>query len=62
VYEILVQGELSEALASTLGARKFEPRAGKTLIVVEVVDQAHLHGILERLRDLAIEIERFNTV
>jgi hypothetical protein len=62
VYEILVRGELSETLAAGLGARRFEPRRGKTLVVLEVIDQAHLHGILERLRDLAIEIERVNPV
>ena len=62
VYEILVRGELSEALTATLGARSFEPRRGKTLVVVEVIDQAHLHGILESLRDQAIDIERVNPV
>jgi hypothetical protein len=62
VYEILVRGAMSEALASGLGARSFEPRQGKTLIVVEVIDQAHLHGVLEQLRDLAIDIERVNPV
>ena len=62
VYEILVRGAVSEKLASGLGARRFEPRRGKTLIVVEVIDQAHLHGILEQLRDLAIDIERVNPV
>jgi hypothetical protein len=62
VYEILVRGELSEAIAAGLGARRFEPRRGMTLIVVDVIDQAHLHGILERLRDLAIDIERVNPV
>jgi hypothetical protein len=62
VYEILVRGAVSESLASGLGARSFEPREGKTLIVVECLDQAHLHGILEQLRDLAIDIERVNPV
>jgi hypothetical protein len=62
VYEILVRGSLTEALAATLGAKRFEPRRGKTLVVVEVIDQAHLHGILENLRDAAIDIERVNPV
>jgi len=62
VYEILVRGELGETTAAELGARRFEPRRGKTLVVVEVIDQAHLHGILERLRDLAVDIERVNPV
>jgi hypothetical protein len=62
VYEILIRGGISETLASDLGARRFEPGGGKTLIVVDVIDQAHLHGILEQLRDLAIDIERVNPV
>jgi hypothetical protein len=62
VYEIVVRGSVSEDVASRLGARRFEPRRGMTLIVVEVIDQAHLHGLLEQLRDLAIDIERVNPV
>jgi hypothetical protein len=62
VYEILVRGEIDEELLSILGARRFEPSLGKTLILVDVIDQAHLHGILESLRDRAIDIERVNPV
>jgi hypothetical protein len=61
-YEILVWGEIDEDFASLLGARRFHVSAGKTVIVVEVIDQAHLHGILESLRDRAIDIERVNPV
>ena len=61
-YEISVRGEIGEALAADLGARRFEACPDKTLLVVEVIDQSHLHGILERLRDLNIEIERVNPV
>lgn len=61
-YEILVRGEIDEEFAALLGARRFEPSRGKTAIVVEVIDQAHLHGILESLRDRAIDIERVNPV
>lgn len=62
VYEIVVRGELSEAIAADLGARRFEPLRGKTVIVLEVIDQAHLHGILESLRDQAIDVERVNPI
>jgi hypothetical protein len=62
VYEILVRGNLGDAVVGGLGARSFEPRRGKTLVVVDVIDQAHLHGILESLRDQGIEIERVNPV
>jgi len=61
-YELLVRGELSEELLADLGARSFEPRRGKTLILVDVIDQSHLHGILDWLQSRNIAIERVNPV
>ena len=61
-YEVLVRGAPSDDLVSDLGARCFEPSKGKTLIVVDVIDQSHLHGILNRLQDHNIVIERVNPV
>lgn len=68
-YEIIVRGELSdhfastflsESLESTVGPARVEPADGRTAVVVEVIDQAHLLAVLERLRDLSLEIERVN--
>jgi hypothetical protein len=68
-YEIVVRGELSErfastfvseSLGSTVGRARVEPGDGSTAIVIEVIDQTHLLAVLERLRDLALEIERVN--
>jgi hypothetical protein len=68
-YEIVVRGELSDRFASTflsesvgsaVGSAHVEPSDGTTAIVIEVIDQAHLLAILERLRDLSLEIERVN--
>ena len=61
-YEVLVRGELSDDLIADLGARRFEPCRGKTLILVDVIDQSHLHGVLGWLEDRNIEIERINPV
>ena len=61
-YEICVRGTFGETLADELGARSVDLGRGKTALIVEVVDQAQLHGVIERLRDLNIEIERINTV
>jgi hypothetical protein len=69
MYEIVVRGELSERFASRFlservgsrpGRARVEPGDGTTTIVIEVIDQAHLLAILERLRDLSLEIERVN--
>jgi hypothetical protein len=68
-YEIVVRDELSdrfastfltESLGSTVGTPRVEPGDGTTTIVIEVIDQTHLLAILERLRDLSLEIERVN--
>jgi hypothetical protein len=68
-YEIVVRGELSERFASTflseslgssVGPARVEPADGVTAIVIEVIDQTHLLAVLERLRDLSLEIERVN--
>jgi hypothetical protein len=62
VYEILVRGKLGNGLCNELGASRFEERGASTLIVIEIVDQSHLHGTIERLRDLNVEIESVNPV
>ena len=59
-YEILVRGTVTDTLIADLDARCSEQTEGKTVIVVAVVDQSHLHGILARLGDLNIEIESVN--
>jgi hypothetical protein len=68
-YEIVVRGELSErfpstflteSLGSTVGRARVEPGDGATAIVIEVIDQTHLLAVLERLRDLSLDIERVN--
>ena len=61
-YEIVVRGELGEDLVTDLGARRFEPGHGKTLIVIDVIDQSHLQGVLASLHDRNVVIERVNPV
>ena len=61
-YEVLVRGELGDDLIAELGARRFERSNGKTVIFVDVIDQSHLHGVLGRLQENNIGIERVNPV
>jgi hypothetical protein len=61
-FEVLVRGELAPDLFDELGARGFRPCRGKTLILIDVIDQSHLHGVLGWLEDHNIEIERVNPV
>ena len=61
-YEIVVRGTMDDELVSDLGGRCFHPQPGKTLIVVDMIDQAHLHGVLAWLENRNIEIERVNPI
>ena len=61
-YEVVVRGALSDDLLSQIGARHFEPCPGKTLVIIDVIDQSHLHGVLGYLQDHNIDVERVNPV
>ena len=61
-FEVLVRGELSGDLVAELDATGYRPCRGKTLLLVEVIDQSHLHGVLGWLEDHNIDIERINPV
>jgi hypothetical protein len=53
VYAIRVRGELDPAWSVWFPAMEVHTdRAGESLIVGPVVDQAALHGLLARIRDL----------
>ncbi len=55
-YRITVSGRLSERFASAFGGMVLEPAPGATTLVGDVADQAHLYGLIERLRDLGLEL------
>ena len=61
-FEVLVPGDLSVDLVDALDAKSYTPCRGKTLILVDVIDQSHLHGVLGWLEDHNIDIERVNPV
>ena len=54
---ITVRGRLSRRLAAAFDDITFAPRRGATELVGEVADQAQLHGLLSRIRDLGLELE-----
>lgn len=54
---ITIRGRLSSHLASTFDGMTSVSRRGATDLVGEVVDQAHLYGLLARISDLGLELE-----
>lgn len=56
-YEIRIQGQLDSSWRAWFGGLTVTPLAnGETLIAGSLPDQAALHGILTKLRDLNLPI------
>lgn len=62
MFRIWVEGRLKEGFARGIdpGISQEEAVASTTLSG-QVVDQAQLHGLLEQLRQLGVEVTRFET-
>jgi len=54
---IKVRGRLSDRLASAFDGMCMVRCTGATELVGEIADQAQLHGVLSRIRDLGLELQ-----
>ena len=53
---IVVAGELSSRFASAFPGMALQCDAGRTVITGTVVDQAHLHGLLNQVSALGLDL------
>jgi hypothetical protein len=61
-YEIRVEGHLDDHWSATLGnLTVLRLRDGTTLLTGALVDQAQLHGVLARIRDLGVPLLTLRT-
>jgi hypothetical protein len=57
IYEVRVQGHLEDHWSEWLGKLAVQRQAdGTTVLVGPVVDQAALHGVINRIRDLGVPL------
>ena len=57
IYRIRVSGHLDDRWSEWLGGMALQRRDdGTTLLVGPVVDQAALHGVITRIRDLGVPL------
>jgi hypothetical protein len=56
MYQICVQGRLTERLAAALEGKTLHGGAVNTVFTGEVRDQSQLYGLLDGLRDLGVEL------
>jgi hypothetical protein len=61
-YEIVVRGRLSRRYERAFDGATLVPHNGKTTLRADLADQSQLYGLLNRLRDLGIELVSVNTV
>jgi hypothetical protein len=60
VYRIVVRGELSQRYMPAFEGMTLVADDGQTAIVGPVTDQAHLHGLLNQVSDLGLELLSVN--
>ena len=53
-YRIVVRAELGERFAAAFEGMEVKVAEGRTIITGEVIDQSHLHGILDRINALGL--------
>jgi hypothetical protein len=56
MYEIRVRGRLSERLECALEGMQLEAGRAETVFIGEIRDQSQLYGLLDRVRDLGLEL------
>ena len=56
VYRIVVRSELGERYAVAFEGMEMETKHGYTVLTGEIIDQPHLHGILERINSLGLKL------
>ena len=56
VYRLIVRGELDQRFEYLFEPMALERTAGTTVISGKVVDQAQLHGLIERIAELGLEL------
>jgi hypothetical protein len=55
-YRIVLRDELSDRFEAMFEPMEMDCSDGRTVLVGDVVDQAQLHGLLERVARLGIEL------
>jgi len=55
-YRIVVRGELDDRFAYLFNGMEMQRIDGTTVLTGDIVDQAQLHGYIERLEELALEL------
>jgi hypothetical protein len=56
VYQIRIRGRVTERFESALEGMELQTGTSETVFTGEIQDQAQLYGLLDRVRDLGLEL------
>jgi hypothetical protein len=59
-YRLVIRGSLGRHLTGVFDQLEIDARDDKTTLTGTFTDQAQLHGLLDRLRDLGIQLISVN--
>ena len=59
-YEIVVRGEIGNQFSVAFEGMRLRHARGQTVLEGEVRDQAQLHGLIERIQDMGLELVSVN--
>lgn len=55
-YRIVLRGHLSDRWADWFVGLRLHAKGGVTTLQGQIIDQAHLYGVLEQIRTLGVEL------
>ena len=55
-YRLVLRGELGEPFGFLFEGMQIDQVAGTTVLTGNVIDQAHLHGLIQRTQELGLEL------
>jgi hypothetical protein len=55
-YRLVIEGELDERFAFLFGDMEMSHVGGQTVMSGPVIDQAQLHGFIERIEELGLKL------
>jgi hypothetical protein len=61
-YRLVIRGEIGERFGLLFEGMRLERDRGTTVITGAVRDQSHLHGLIERVDELGLELVSVNPV
>jgi hypothetical protein len=55
-YRLVLRGELGEPFGFLFEGMQMDRAGGTTVLTGRVIDQAHLHGLIQRTQELGLEL------